>query len=719
MDKCELNMKHIILKIYLLLIMAIIAIMYAPKAYSGIANTVHNLSASGPGFVYKASSETEICVFCHIPHNSKPGRPLWNRNMPNAAYTMYNSEYLLRAGYPMPTELGNTVSSPGVLSRQCLSCHDGTIAIGAVYIVRGMLLGEDIAMSSDIAENISESSTGFIGTNLSNHHPIGIKYDSGTNRGITFGNTIRPIELKPVPSSPLKLYKYAQDNYIGNYVECPSCHDPHVETQKFLRINSGNSYAENVATTCTSCHDKKDWEGSVHQVNVSNYDTVSYGNNTVATLSCTNCHMAHKGEGMPYLLRKVEENTCFMGAASSKNTAPCHGTGALMGGKDIETIISRPYGHPTKDISGVHTNLDVLYPEGGSPANSKGLVWPESKHAECFDCHNPHRAQQGVHTPSNQWYPTLPTNLVSPAIKGITGVEPVSFPAEAWSVPTIFKTLESSEKEYQICFKCHSYYALRDGDGITMDITSSGATITDQAREFNPNNKSAHPIVTELNNQFGSNSPKSLTISQMKSPWTNIGNQTMYCSDCHGADDEINTDPKGPHGSNYKYMLKGRGKHWPYNRSGKLWTLNDLYANKNNWSNDLFCANCHPIYMSGTWMNTAHRGESRGAGKHYNSNFVIDGISYNGIPCVTCHLVVPHGGNRSRLIAYGYSSLSSNQQPYIINVNTNLLRGFKKSQSPDKYFSSYCYSTHGACGASSKYPGWPHGTQEWVSGYEQ
>jgi len=127
-----------------------------------------------------------------------------------------------------------------------------------------------------------------------------------------------------------------------------------------------------------------------------------------------------------------------MGAASATNLAPCHGSG---GAKNIQTILpgtspdpnlspadpgERTYGHPTKTISGVHTNLDVLYPTAGA---NKGLEWSNSRHAECVDCHNPHRAQQGTHTPSGQWYPTTVTNTtnnVSNALKGVPGVEPGS-----------------------------------------------------------------------------------------------------------------------------------------------------------------------------------------------------------------------------------------------------------------------------------------------------
>jgi len=55
-----------------------------------VINTKHNLSVTGPGTI-KASTETEVCVFCHTPHNSNPIAPLWNRNSSGATYLLYNS----------------------------------------------------------------------------------------------------------------------------------------------------------------------------------------------------------------------------------------------------------------------------------------------------------------------------------------------------------------------------------------------------------------------------------------------------------------------------------------------------------------------------------------------------------------------------------------------------------------------------------------------------
>ena len=107
---------------------AFVAVLLASHAalngQGSIATTKHNLSVGGPGTV-RAQSETQICVFCHTPHNSRTQAPLWNRNDSGGTYTMYWSAtmdaYSSPAAAPQPN--GN--------SKLCLSCHDGTLALGA------------------------------------------------------------------------------------------------------------------------------------------------------------------------------------------------------------------------------------------------------------------------------------------------------------------------------------------------------------------------------------------------------------------------------------------------------------------------------------------------------------------------------------------------------------------------------------------------------------
>jgi hypothetical protein len=104
----------------------------------------------------------------------------------------------------------------------------------------------------------------------------------------------------------------------------------------------------------------------------------------------------------------------------------------------------------------------------------------------------------------------------------------------------------------------------------------------------------------------------------------------------------------------------------------------------NNWQNDLFCANCHPMYSAGRFLNNVH-----------------DGASHQGasVKCITCHVTVPHGSRRSRLIGY-----DSDIQPYNYAgtgaYDKLVINGFQKAGSPTGYMENNC-SMNGVC----------HGTQ--------
>ncbi len=646
-------------------------------AFGAIVNTKHNLSVSNTVGTVKATQEQEICVFCHIPHSAQTGAPLWNRAMPSSAYTMYTSDYLERGGYPLPTELGSTDDTPGTLSRQCMSCHDGTVAVGSVYLLRGTVLGTTLIDMTGVdtgTGSILGTATTNFGTNLVKHHPVGVEYDP-TLFALTddFDVGTKNSELKTTPDAPIKLYNYAGKNYV----ECTSCHDPHLENGKFLRV-TGGSHGVNVNTTCNSCHDKEGWSGSAHQASTGLYtDTAvstDYGTDKVSDLGCINCHTPHNGEGAPYLLRKVEQNTCFQGAAGTTSTAPCHGTGNSTGTRnDIESQVTKVFAHPVTTIDGVHTNLDAIY--GTSlPDPGKGVEWGDAKHAECMDCHNQHKATPGTHTPADQWYPTTTsttTNNISNALNGASGVEPAW--VNTWTQPTGFTTLESATQEYQICMKCHSYWGLGTApEGVSgYPLSNEPINATDQAFEFNPKNRSAHPVVMTTNDMdiAGGNAGNDptldgryappLTAAALQAPWSGSpGNQTMYCSDCHGANNENTTDPKGPHGSSNNFMLKGAATNWPADSTGVLFQMDDGQATTATSNpKGIFCLNCH-IYEPGDGTITVHSTTRNGM---------------STAACVECHVAVPHGSKVSRLL--GYATMP---EPYNYLGNTLKMDRFRQ-----------------------------------------
>ncbi|WP_457625721.1 cytochrome c3 family protein [Persephonella sp.] len=663
-------------------------------SFGGISNTPHNLSITGTGNI-KAVSETEICAFCHIPHHEKEGTPLWNRKMPVSVYTLFDSEFLTRINYPSPQQPSEVEGQPGIVSRQCLSCHDGTVAIGDIYIIRGTELGNQIIQMQNVNPDgtMPSTATGYIGTDLSVHHPVAIEYNPDIRKDFDVGT--KTVELKnPQPDPPIKLYSYNGKKYV----ECTSCHDPHKENKKFLRVDVGN-LARDFKQTCISCHDKTGWTGSTHDTQTAVYSdpevTQKYGEGSpvsVADLGCGNCHTPHKAQGRP-LLRKIEENTCFTGAGGSPSVAPCHGTG---GAKDIQSLLppNNTYGHPVTDSSleNVHTPLDVLYGYGSNetdPANSRTIKFSDSKHAECMDCHNPHSVKPGTHTSQNQWYPQSSSpdgNTVSQPLSGVYGVEPVW--GSLWTQPSQFQTLSTATKEYQICMKCHSRWALGDSpnlDCTTAEVSSqSGIVLTDQSCEFSPNNKSAHPVVMPLNQMTGNYEPKSLSPDQLKAPWNaNVGNQTMYCSDCHGNDNET-ANPKGPHGSQAKFMLKGPNKNWPADENGRLYKVGDIFGTSSDGgtTDGLFCVNCHNLENAEVHQFKGNGGCCGGMGGGGMGGGFAD------FPCVYCHVAVPHGSPVSRLIGY-----DNFPEPYNYMGNSLKLDGFVKNNVLQKWDASSNSST--------------------------
>jgi predicted CXXCH cytochrome family protein len=624
-------------------------------SYSQILQSKHNLSVTGPGTI-KASSEQEICKFCHLPHRNVKVVPLWDHTLSSVTYSQYTSS-TFTASYQS--------QYPNLSSKLCLSCHDGTIAIGSmstgVISVSGSgKLDPDQSLSASTGSNIG----GAAGGNLSDDHPISIG----------------------LPHFNANQYNCSgcHDVHLNtsDEVGCTKCHDPHNEakdpvTKKFLRKSNSSS------TLCLDCHKKAYWSTnpSVHQTSTKTLP-VGWSHNgytTVTTAGCESCHKPHSANSPARLLKGNEQVLC----------EACH-KGTTNGGiteKNVSASSGGPfiklYKHPTYSVDNKHRPVNAS-PATNSPTESSADLSTPNRHAECGDCHNPHAAKSGLHT--------VQTNTTSNVLSGVWGLEPTD--VNNWMQPTSFTRIDPASKEYQICFKCHSYYGLgTTTTGVTTIIGPSGSNITDQAKEYNVNNFSAHPVKVGSSSQTGSYSPKNLLSSQMSTTWSSVGSQTMYCSDCHGNDDTSPTAAQGPHGSNAKFILKGPRRYWPYNASGKLWTLGDTWYNTNNWQNDLFCVNCHPLFKTGDYFNDVHNAQN-----HNDYNFTIDGANYKGIPCVSCHLVIPHGGKRSRLIAYGYGSTSPDVQPYIINQNTALVKGFKKAATPiNGYTTRNCYSSFNQC----------------------
>ncbi|HET6371587.1 MAG TPA: hypothetical protein VFG95_10340, partial [Nitrospiria bacterium] len=145
-----------------------------------------NVQALPPG----AGGTSEVCVFCHTPHGASPAgvkikAPIWNRQLSAAHYTLYDQVW------SKSFEASINPGAPTGYSRLCLSCHDGTIALGSVInkpgsggfdplgrnpikmeYPTGQLPANGIPGAIPVGEGVTSQSTRVIGTDLRNDHPI-------------------------------------------------------------------------------------------------------------------------------------------------------------------------------------------------------------------------------------------------------------------------------------------------------------------------------------------------------------------------------------------------------------------------------------------------------------------------------------------------------------------------------------------------------------------
>lgn len=326
------------------------------QAAVSVVNSKHNLSALSPNAI-KASTQSDVCIFCHTVHGASPQAPLWNRPNSGATYNPYGSS-TARA----------VIGQPTGSSKLCLSCHDGTIALG-------MVLSRPTPIQMAGGVTTMPSGRSLLGTDLADDHPISFTYDSAL--ASANGQLVNPAAL----NSQVHLDANQQ-------LQCTTCHDPHNDQNgRFLVVNNTAS------ALCTICHRMNNWESSDHRASQATWN--GQGQNpwphtpypTVAANACEGCHAPHAAGTKPRLLNWAgEEQNCY----------PCHN--GHVAAKDIQTQFNKPSYHPIDRTSGVHDPME-------DPLNP-------TRHVECVDCHNPHAARAGAAAAPN----------APPSLAGVKGV---------------------------------------------------------------------------------------------------------------------------------------------------------------------------------------------------------------------------------------------------------------------------------------------------------
>lgn len=716
---------------------------------SDITNTKHNLSSSGTGPV--KSGESQICVFCHTPHqaNADAKAPLWNRALSSATYTDLYESGSIDAYTP------GSAPQPSGNSKLCLSCHDGTVAIGKVGVLNGVAFDTGAVatpaidmtgtgVGADDKLTTTTSTTGFtrnLGTNLSNDHPISFTYN--TALASTDGELLNPATASHIGTgTPRHAIPLEVGADTENKMQCTSCHDPHIrdtdmaKNAKFLRLNrfqesatvsSPGNFATDTDQICLGCHSKTGWSTSAHAVDaVANEVYTDAAANlrefptgiAVWQAGCLNCHDTHTVQGAKRLLREgttdtnipkqggspAQEQTCYQchtttvdGGQALKNATPTGDTYAVPDIKtDFTTTNNKAMPIATTEVHEV-TNSDLK--------ETQTLL--NTRHVECTDCHNPHRVirnsradgtgttTSGTHAHTST---EMHTNTASGVLKGMWGVDSPTVASIAWGTNPTYSVVNSVDKEYQVCLKCHSSYAYgatppffgntTENPNGTPNNTNGFTTITrytDQGMEFqaptgdkgektpgsvgvNANHRSWHPVIDSTGRTAAmrkQNNNTAMDHRNFLAPWNNtsginVGNQTMYCSDCHGSDTALQTveptggengSPWGPHGSSNNFILKGTWNN-ETGAAGAADTGICFKCHDWNWYGNQASAPTTALGASG------YSGVTAGMGAGCN-NLVYGAINMHvghanqlGRPleCTWCHVAVPHGWKNKQLL---------------------------------------------------------------------
>ncbi|MGB7585340.1 MAG: cytochrome c3 family protein [Terriglobales bacterium] len=587
----------------------------AAKSKSLILNSKHDFRAASTATI-RSVSKQDVCMFCHTPHNAASGPMIWNQKLSERSFPTYSSSTLQATISPI---------GPQDSSKLCLSCHDGTIALGDTEndgLIQ-FVQGSSYTLPPSSPSNLAGAGGGF-----TDDHPFG------------FVPRLTAEIHNPLSGDAVRLD-------ANGKIQCTSCHDPHQESidpivNKFL-VKSNESSA-----ICQSCHQTTGWMTSAHARPPDLAEDMRYtstqGAHTgyvgVSKNGCESCHRPHSAEVAQRLLKFPEENTCYQ----------CHdGEVATL---NVKTEFVKLYRHPVQTVSGVHdaseSPTSALYT---MPETSPGAI----RHSECVDCHNAHYSNNTAGQPP----------LVTGALLGVKGQSQAN------------SFMPVANNEYEICFKCHGDSANKPQ---AMDDGTGGVGFgRDPQRQFNVGNPnrnntriefafgaSYHPVVRSGNLSSGPGGEvPSLRPAPVSPAGTPLPNRTLspssyiYCTDCHNNDTGRNlgigtNEPSGPHASNIPHLLERQSTLEPPPALPGKSTSGVAYTPVNY----ALCDKCHDL--QGSIMQDR-------SFKHREH------VQQAGAACSTCH--DPHASSSPMLVNFDLSIVAPNSIGQLSYVQTGVGHG--------------------------------------------
>ena len=243
---------------------------HPPTAGAGLSGTPHDFTQAG----YSPSTAVGLCTFCHTPHKAQSSSLLWNHTYSAASYDWSDT---------LTTQSGTTLASFSSTwkgpSPKCLSCHDGSVAVGDIAWFNAQQQTVTVSAADLTGGKISNTAYQVgVGGDMAGNHPVvvpfpgvGSKNFNGTTTGVNAvtnewvtdptANGIVLFKASDGTAAPASVSRITAgpsgaDN-LG--IECASCHDPHNKLSQdifFLRGSlTGNSGGPS-GYICLKCHVK-------------------------------------------------------------------------------------------------------------------------------------------------------------------------------------------------------------------------------------------------------------------------------------------------------------------------------------------------------------------------------------------------------------------------------------------------------------------------------
>lgn len=486
----------------------LLALALATAVSADIRTTKHNLSTSSPGGV-RAEDESRICIFCHTPHHaSETEGLLWNRSDSTATYIPYES-----------STLNAVVGQPTGASKLCLSCHDGTVALGQL-----LSEAEEVAFLTGL--RFMPPGSGLTGTDLSDDHPVSFTYDSALAPHNP--NLADPLSL----DGPVRLDPFGE-------MQCSSCHDAHDWGYGDFLVASSQYSA-----LCTECHQRAEWPASSHASSAATWNGTQPDPwphtdfDTVGENACASCHRSHNAGSRERLLNfALEEENCIR----------CHN--GQVAATDIESEISKPFRHSVERAIEIH-----------DPDEDPTL--PMDEHVECVDCHEPHIATS---TPAAA--PLAPGALAgaSGVDSGGNFVEDVSYEYEVcfkchgqfpMTDPPVTRQILQIDKRLQFDLGGPSYHPVQ-GAGRNTEVPSLLPPWTEASLVYcsdcHASDSGGTPVGGAPRGPHGSS--YQYLLERQYNTLDNVGySSTLYdlCFKCHSEDSLDRDESFGTHKKHFK-----------------------------------------------------------------------------------------------------------------------------------------------------------------------